>query len=156
MNFLTMDGKTANSSNRSSSKEGEISKMNAMSIYSTKNNYTEATEFISDKTNEIPTDPMLLDRINIKDSIIVFDTLSLQTETIEYIVKHEGHYVASVKGNQKILEECIKEYFNDEDLYKKTDWKNLKSIGLAIRREWEIENKLHWYGFYGGTVIKAF
>ncbi len=208
----TMDGKTANSSDRKSSKNGTIAKMNAMSVHSIKNDYTEATEFIDEKTNEIPTGPMLLERINIEDSIIVFDALSTQTETIEYIINNNGHYVAPVKGNQKILEECIKEYFEDEELYrkskeenyyetkekahgryekreyiftedvdwiyKKSDWKNLKSIGIAkrtyedsdgnllidvryyitdmsgerieiiakaIRGEWDIENKLHWY-----------
>lgn len=208
----TMDGKTANSSDRKSSKNGTIVKMNAMSVHSIKNDYTEATEFIDEKTNEIPTGPILLERINIEDSVIVFDALSTQTETIEYIINNNGHYVAPVKGNQKILEKCIKEYFEDEKLYKKakkesyyetkekahggyekreyiftndvdwlykkSDWKDLKSIGIAkrtyedsdgnllidiryyitdlsaerveiiakaIRGEWDIENKLHWY-----------
>ena len=50
-----MDGKTANSSSRTKSKNGEVSKMNAMSLYSIKSNCTEAAEFIEDKTNEIPT-----------------------------------------------------------------------------------------------------
>lgn len=208
----TMDGKTANSSNRKSSKNGIIQKMNAMSVHSIKNDYTEATEFIDIKTNEISTGPILLKRINIKDSIIVFDALSTQTETIEYIINNDGHYVAPVKGNQKNLEACIKEFFEDEKLYKeakdkhyyetkekahggyekreyiftndvdwlykKNDWKALQSIGVvkrtyedsegnlvndiryyitdlpaerieiiakAIRGEWNIENKLHWY-----------
>ena len=208
----SMDGKTANSSDRKSSKNGQISKTNAMSIYSIKNNFCEATEFISDKTNEIPTGPKLLERINIKNSIIVFDAMSTQTETIKYIKEKKGHYVAPVKGNQSTLEENIKMYFDDRDfynkaknenyvqeiekahgkaetreyiftndidwLYKKEEWMGIKSIGLAkrtyinndgkevtdiryyisdldakhlkiiskaIREEWSVENKLHWY-----------
>ena len=208
----TMDGKTANSSDRKKSKNGKIAKMNAMSIQSIKNEYTEATEFIEEKTNEIPTGITLLNRINIKDSIVVFDAMSTQLETIKYIVKKEGYYVAPVKSNQKSLEECIREYFADKRLYKKAkeesyykisqkahggyekreyiftndidwiykrkEWKDLKSIGIvkrtyedsngkqtmdiryyisnlsskrieliakAIREEWHIENKLHWY-----------
>ncbi len=169
----TMDGKTANSSDRTSSKNGEIAKMNAMSVYSVKNDYTEATEFIDKKTNEIPTGTILLDRINIKDSIVVFDALNTQRETIEYIVQKGGHYVAPVKGNQETLENQIKEYFDDEKLYnqakkdnyyvvkekvhgtlekreyifvndidwlyKKDEWKNLKSIGIA-KRTYEDKN----------------
>ncbi len=208
----SMDGKTANSSDRKSSINGEVKKMNAMSIYSTKNAYCEATEFISKKTNEIPTGPELLKRINIKDSILVFDAMSTQTETIDYIINKKGHYVAPVKGNQSILEENIREYFEDKELYekaknenyyvtkekrngecdkreyiftndtewlyKKNEWNKLKSIGIAkrtyknkegkmvtdtryfisdldakrveiiskaIRGEWAVENKLHWY-----------
>ena len=207
----TMDGKTANSFDRKTSKNGEIKKMNAMSVYSVKNNYCEATEFISDKTNEIPTGPILLERIQLKDSIVVFDALSTQTDTINYIKGKFGHYVAPVKGNQETLEEQIREYFEDEELYekaknenyhkviekahgtceireyiftndvdwlyKKETWVGLKAIGIAkrtyekngkeitdiryyitdldakrvklistaIREEWAIENKLHWY-----------
>ena len=208
----SMDGKTANSSDRISSKDGKIAKTNAMSLYSLKNDCCEATEFIEEKTNEIPTGPELLKRVNIKNCLIVFDALSTQKQTIEYIIENKGHYVAPVKGNQGSLEENIKLYFEDKELfnaakeknyycvqeklhgtvekreyiftddiewiYKKKEWKGLKSIGVAlrtyqdksgktitdrryyitdlhfekieliskaIRGEWGIENKLHWY-----------
>jgi hypothetical protein len=39
----SMDGKTANSSDRVSSKDGKIAKTNAMSLYSLKNDCCEAT-----------------------------------------------------------------------------------------------------------------
>ena len=208
----SIDGKTANSSDRISSKKGKVAKTNAMSLYSIKNDCCEATEFIEEKTNEIPTGPKLLKRVNIKDCIIVFDALSTQKQTIEYIIENKGHYVAPVKGNQGSLKENIKLYFEDkklfndakekcyysleekshgtvekreyiftddiEWLYKKNKWEGLKSIGVAIRTyqdkngktitdkryfitnlhferieliskairgEWGIENKLHWY-----------
>lgn len=208
----SIDGKTANSSDRISSKKGKVAKTNAMSLYSIKNDCCEATEFIEEKTNEIPTGPKLLKRVNIKDCIIVFDALSTQKQTIEYIIENKGHYVAPVKGNQGSLKENIKLYFEDkklfndakekcyysleekshgtvekreyiftddiEWLYKKNECEGLKSIGVAIRTyqdkngktitdkryfitnlhferieliskairgEWGIENKLHWY-----------
>lgn len=113
----SMDGKTANSSDRISSNNGKINKTNAMSLYSLKNDCCEATEFIEEKTNEIPTGPKLLKRVNIKDCIIVFDALNTQKQTIEYIIENKGHYVAPVKGNQGSLEENIKLYFEDEKLF---------------------------------------
>ena len=113
----SMDGKTANSSDRASSKNGEISKMNAMSIISIKNGNCEATEFIEDKTNEIPTGPELLKRINIENCLVVFDAMSTQTETIKYIVGKHGYYIAPVKGNQATLEQNLKEYFEDTKIY---------------------------------------
>lgn len=45
----TIDGKTANASDRKKSKNGEIFKMNAMSAYSVKNKICEGTEFIEIK-----------------------------------------------------------------------------------------------------------
>ena len=145
----TMDGKTANSSDRKTSKNGSIAKMNAMSVQSIKNDYTEATEFISEKTNEIPTGSILLERINIKDSIIVFDALNTQIETIKYIIENEGHYVAPVKGNQKILEENIKEYFEDKEFYEKAKAKNYyetkeKVHGCYEKREYIFTNDVEW------------
>ena len=162
-----MDGKTANSSDRKSSENGEITKINAMSLYSVKEDKCEATEFIVKKTNEIPTGIDLLKRVNIENCIVLFDALNTQIKTIDYIAENGGYYVAPVKGNQGILEENIALYFQDEKnyknakkvsyyqtmekahggpekreyiftndidwIYKKKEWKDLKSIGMAIR-----------------------
>ena len=143
----SMDGKTANSSDRKNSKNGEISKTNAMSLLSIKQDICEATEFISDKTNEIPTGIDLLKRVNIKDCIIVFDAMSTQKNTISYINEHGGYYVAPVKGNQSTLEEDISLYFNDETNNKKQ--KNyLKKIekahGNAEIREYLFSEDINW------------
>ena len=201
----SLDGKTANNSNRNT-RDGKIQKTNAMSAYSIKYDKCLATEFIGDRTNEIPTAPILLSRLNIKNVIVTFDALNTQKETIKYIVNKQGYYVAPIKENQKSLYENINDYFTDETLlnnvknkyieeekshnqyekrtylftddidwlYKKSDWKDIKSIGVVIkeidnvvvevryfisnleskyvklianviRNEWAIENKLHWY-----------
>ena len=148
----SMDGKTANSSDRLNSKDGKIPKMNAMSVYSLKNEYCEATEFIDKKTNEIPTGIELLKRVNINKCLITFDAMSTQTKTIEYIVDKKGYYVAPVKGNQKILEESIKDYFEDKELYKKAKKKNHikiieKAHGTAETRECIFVNDVDWIAF---------
>lgn len=121
----SMDGKTANSSDRKTSKNGEISKTNAMSLLSVTEDICEATEFISEKTNEIPTGVELLKRVNIENCIIVFDAMSTQVKTIEYIANNKGYYVAPVKGNQKNLEENISLFFEDNKNYKKEVGKKL-------------------------------
>lgn len=145
----SMDGKTANASDRKSSMNGEVKKMNAMSIYSIKKDICEATEFISSKTNEIPTGPELLKRINIENCVITFDAMSTQTDTIEYIVKKHGYYVAPVKGNQATLEENIKLYFEDKKLYQKAKEENYyvvteKAHGTIEKREYIFTNDIEW------------
>lgn len=145
----SMDGKTANSSDRKTSKKGEISKTNAMSVVSLKNDICEATEFIEDKTNEIPTGIELLKRINIENSIVVFDAMSTQTDTIAYIHSKRGYYVAPVKGNQSTLEEDIRLYFEDENNYKKVEEENYlkiveKAHGTAETREYVFVNDIDW------------
>ena len=148
----SMDGKTANSSDREQSKYGKISKMNAMSIYSLKNEYCEATEFIDKKTNEIPTGIELLKRVNIKNCLITFDAMSTQIKTIDYIATNGAYYVAPVKGNQKGLEENIKDYFEDEELRKKAKKGNYlqiieKAHGTAETRECIFVNDVDWIAF---------
>lgn len=145
----SMDGKTANSSDRKSSKNGQISKTNAMSLFSITENVCEATEFISDKTNEIPTGIELLKRVNIEDCIIVFDALSTQIKTIEYITSNHGYYVAPVKGNQSTLEENISLFFKDKNNYKKEEGKNYlkiieKAHGSSETREYLFSNDIDW------------
>lgn len=154
----TTDGKTANSSDRKTSKNGEVKKMNAMSVYSVKNEICEATEFIDDKTNEIPTCPEILKRINIKDNIIVFDALNTQKETIEYIYDKEAYYVAPVKGNHKILYEELNDYFNDNEFVDKIKENNYKKTiekrnGDAEVREYGFTNDVSW--IYGKSEWKG-
>ncbi len=145
----SMDGKTANSSDRKKSKDGKVSKTNAMSLYSITEEVCEATEFITEKTNEIPTGIKLLKRVNIENCIIVFDAMSTQTKTIEYIVDQHGYYVAPVKGNQSTLEENLSLFFEDANNYKKENNKNyLKTIekahGNVETREYLFCNDIDW------------
>lgn len=154
----TTDGKTANSSSRKTSKEGKVSKMNAMSVYSVKKGICEATEFIDEKTNEIPTCPKLLKRLNIKDNIIVFDALNTQKETIEYIFDNDAYYVAPIKGNHKVLYEELEDYFNDEEFVNKiieTNYKKTieKRNGDAEIREYGFTNEVSW--IYGKSEWKG-
>ena len=144
-----IDGKTSNSSDRRNSKNGKIAKTNAMSIYSTVNDICESTEFISKKTNEIPTAPILLSKVNIKGCVITFDAMSTQTETVKYIKDNYAHYVGPVKGNQGTLETNILQYFNDEELYKKAKSENYyceksKRNGDIETREYIFTNDIEW------------
>ena len=98
---------------------------------------------------EIPTLPKLLERINIKNNIIVFDALNTQKETIEYIFNHDGYYVAPIKGNHKILYEELNDYFNDKEFYDKVIKENYvetieKRNGEAEIREYGFTNDVDW------------
>ena len=100
--ILSLDGKTANGSEINTI-NGKIKKINAMSAYSIKYNKTLATEFIKEKTNEIPTGPKLLKRIDISDMVITFDALNTQEKTNKYIKSNRGHYVALLRIIIKIF-----------------------------------------------------
>ena len=116
----TIDGKTANDSDRKKSKNGEIT-----------------------------TCPKLLERLNIKNNIVTFDALNPKKETIEYIFNNDGYYVAPIKGNHKTLYEELCDYFSDEEFFNKVKKENyIKTIekrnGDAEIREYCFTNDIEW------------
>lgn len=128
--IISLDGKACNGSGRVSSKDGEIKKIQAMSAYSTKYDMCIATEYIDEKTNEIPTAPILLSRLNLENTIITFDALNTQETTINYITKNKGEYVAAVKGNQGNLFQDLIDYFEMDEVKEK-----IKSSNYLVTRE---------------------
>lgn len=143
--IYSLDGKTANGS-EVNTVNGTIKKINAMSAYSIKYNKTLATEFIDSKTNEIPTCPKLLARLDIKDAIITFDALNTQEKTISYIHKNKAHYVVPIKDNHKDFSEELSSYFHDLKLLKNCDKyiTNEKAHNKIERREYYFTNDIEW------------
>ena len=117
-----------------------------MSAYSIKYNKTLATEFIKEKTNEIPTGPKLLKRIDITDMVITFDALNTQEKTIKYIKSNKGHYVVPVKDNHKDFCDELKTYFKDNKLLNKCKKyvTSEKSHNQLERREYYFTNDINW------------
>lgn len=139
----SMDGKVAISSERNSSEEGSIVKMNAMSLYSQKNDICEATEFIEEKSNKIPAGISLLKQINIKDCVIVFDAMSTQRKNIDYIVENKLHWyldavfkedasTSFLKNSQKNLNIIRKFCLKILKLFKEQSKFSMNSIRFVI------------------------
>lgn len=212
--IFSFDGKVDKGSSR---KENElrdnIKPLNVLNVYSDKLQYCIDQEMIDEKSNEIPSIPVLIKRLNLKGVICTWDALNTQTENTKAVVDNGGNYVVALKGNQKTCYEDVKDYF-DEDRqnllragyegsylveneksnskilryeyfqtseikwYKDINkWANLRSIGMikktitdvkgketveiryyisslftnirvfseAIRKHWNVENKLHWH-----------
>lgn len=143
--IYSLDGKTANGSEIKTSK-GIVNKINAMSAYSVKHDKTLATEFIDSKTNEIPTCPKLLSRLNIKDSIITFDALNTQEKTVSYIYENKAHYVVPIKDNHKDFANDLITYFHDIKLLEKCNkyTENEKLHNQIEKREYYFTNDTKW------------
>lgn len=156
-----VDGKRCNSSGRSSSKNGEIKSINAMSVYSENLGMCLATEFINEKTNEIPTGPKLLKMFNLENIIVTFDALNTQEETINTIVEKGGYYVAAVKGNQEKTYEDLVAYFSDEKLVNQVKKENYyctteKSHSSFIKYEYFQTEDVTWlYNYKKWRNIKS-
>lgn len=58
---------------------------------------------ISDKSNEITAIPEVLNSLDIEDAVVSIDAIGTQTAIAKQIRQQKGHYLLSVKSNQKGL-----------------------------------------------------
>ena len=132
--IINIDGKVDKGSARAKTDfHEEVKPLNVLNAYSNKYGICLVSEEINKKTNEIPTIPVVLSRINIKDTIITWDALNTQKKNVECVIKGHGDYVVPIKGNQGNFYEELKLYFDDELL----DMIKAKNDGITYKIEYE-------------------
>jgi transposase DDE domain len=142
---IAIDGKTMRGNKQNNSKPNHI-----VTAWSREGGYSLGQQTINEKSNEIKAIPKLLDKINIKNSVVTIDAMGTQTAIAEKIKNQKGDYVLAVKENQKILFEEISLYFEDADHLKKIkDKENYrrtaeKNHGSADVREYYQTNSISW------------
>ena len=66
---------------------------------------------VGEKSNEITAIPQVLESLDIEDAIVTIDAIGTQTGIAELIRRKKGHYLLSVKGNQKGLLDDLESAF---------------------------------------------
>ncbi len=72
---------------------------------------------VEDKSNEITAIPGVLDSLDIEEAVITIDAMGTQTKIAEKIRDKKGHFMLSVKGNQKELLEDVECAFKTHQGY---------------------------------------
>jgi predicted transposase YbfD/YdcC len=142
--IVALDGKVCNYSKRQSSKNGKVKPVNAMSAFSNRYEIALNTAFISEKSNEIPTGPDIIKKLNLKDVIVTADALNTQRKTAEEIINSKGDYVLALKNNHKNFYDDVKMYFDDEENLLKCDY---------IKEEEKSHSSLIQYQYFATTDI---
>ena len=75
---------------------------------------------VDDKSNEIPTVPMLLELLDLAGAVVTLDAMHCQKETAKAIINAEADYVLTVKMNQEKLYAKLLELFTE---YGEQDYK---------------------------------
>ena len=107
---IAIDGKASRHSF-----DGENNMLHMISAYATDARLVLAQEKVSQKSNEITAIPSLLEWLDIKGSTITIDAMGCQYKIADQIIKKEGDYIFSLKGNQGELCKDVKEFFEDND-----------------------------------------
>lgn len=113
---IAIDGKT---SRRSYEEDGNM--LHMISAYATEARIVLGQEKVSEKSNEITAIPKLLDWLDIRGSIVTIDAIGCQYSIADRILKQDGNYIFSLKGNQGNLSEDVRLYFEDKELIKKVN-----------------------------------
>jgi len=102
---VAMDGKTLRGS-----RDGEQKPVHLLSAVIHKEGIVVAQQRVDEKTNEIKHVKPLLKSLDMKGAVVTADALLTQREIADYVVKKKkADYVFTVKGNQKTLEEDIRD-----------------------------------------------
>lgn len=107
-NVIAIDGKASRHSF-----DGDAKMLHMVSAYATEARLVLAQEKVSEKSNEITAIPKLIEWLDIKGNIITIDAMGCQFEIAEQILKKEGEYIFSLKGNQGGLFDDIQVFLND-------------------------------------------
>ncbi|MEG4036889.1 ISAs1 family transposase [Microcoleus sp. S36b_A4] len=74
---------------------------------------------VDKKSNELTAVPQLIEMLEIAGSVITIDAMGCQKDITSLIIKKKGDYVLALNGNQKLLYQAVKEWF---EVAKKEDY----------------------------------
>lgn len=116
--IISVDGKTLRGSSESKEPGSFI---HMLSAWCSENHLVLAQQKVDDKSNEITAIPALLDLLLIKGCLVTIDAMGCQLKIAEKIIEKQADYLLSVKENQEMLQDDIKEAFEctpAKDTYK--------------------------------------
>ena len=111
MKHYCVDGKTARGTGRLAGSGREIRQMHTLHVYDRSDGICLVSKEVGNKTNEIPVARDILSLLDLKGSVVSFDALNTQRNTIGAVVGRKGDYVAALKGNQPELYNEVLSYF---------------------------------------------
>jgi len=106
--IISIDGKTAR---HSYDKQGGIGAIHMVSAWANQAGLSLGQIKTEEKSNEITAIPQLLELLEIKGCIVTIDAMGCQKTIAKKIQEKGADYVLAVKGNQGLLEESIRDFF---------------------------------------------
>jgi len=143
---IALDGKTLRHSFDTWSGQKSIHLLNA---WVTDCGLAIGCEKVSEKSNEIPAAPDLIDKLSIKGHIVTLDAMGCQKVTASKIIEKGGDYLLCAKKNQLGLYTDLKEFFEGCGDFKMLDHDYFESLEkghgrIEERKCWAVEGEAKW------------
>lgn len=112
--LINVDGKEQNGTGRKYGTDEKIRNLQTLHVYDASNGICLISRPIAQKTNEIPVAQDVLSTMQLKDTIVTFDSMNTQRDTIAIIAEQKGDYVGALKGNHETFFEEVGTWFSDQ------------------------------------------
>lgn len=138
-----VDGKTARGTGRLKGSEREVKQMHTLHVYDRSDGICLVSKEVGEKTNEIPVAQEILRMLDLKGSVVSFDALNTQRETVAAVVGQKGDYVAALKGNQRELYQEAASFFTPS-LLRRIETKGTNFIEVKEKKHNRIEVRRYY------------
>ena len=109
--LVAIDGKTCR---RSHDAAHELGALHLVSAWASEEGIALGQVATASKSNEITAIPVLLEQIDLSDTIVTIDAMGCQKEIVEQVVEGGGDCIIAVKENQPKLHAAIQAFFGDQ------------------------------------------
>jgi hypothetical protein len=106
--LIAIDGKT---NRRSHDRAADLGPLHIVTAWASEEGIALGQVAAAAKSNEITAIPLLLEQIDLRDSLVTIDAMGCQKQIARQIVDGGGDFVLAVKDNQPSLHQAIADYF---------------------------------------------
>jgi len=108
LEVIAIDGKTMK---QSYDRNHQQKALHIVTAWSSSHQLVLGQKKVDKKSNELTAIPALIEMLEIAGSVITIDAMGCQKDITSLIVKKKGDYVLALKGNQKLLYQAVKKWF---------------------------------------------
>ena len=141
--IIAIDGKSSRHSF-----DHDKAMLHMVSAYATKTGLVLAQEKVSNKSNEITAIPKVLEWLDLKGNTVTIDAMGCQYKIADQIIEQEGNYIFGLKGNQGVLNEAVRTYFEAKNVREFLDIKSCEDVnkghGRLETRKCEVSHNVAW------------
>ncbi len=158
--IIAIDGKTLR---RSIDKASNKAAIHMVSAWAQGNSLVLGQVKVDEKSNEITAIPKLLERLDITGTVITIDAMGCQKKIAKQIIKQQGDYVLSLKGNHSELHDDVRTYFSCENI---TDAQSMdidaghgrietRTVVASDKIQWLKQRHPEWVGLRSILAVTA-
>jgi predicted transposase YbfD/YdcC len=139
--IISVDGKTVRGS-----KSKAVKPIHLVNAWANKNRLVLGCKLVDKKTNEITAIPEVLKMLSLKGTMTTMDAMGCQVNIANQIVEAEGDYFFCLKGNNGLLHDDVKTFFELEPEHQSIDhYESLeKNHGRIERRNYGFSPDVSW------------